>query len=63
MPEGTETVSRPSPDYPMLPTIPLSAFSDPKKAKPSSHPSKVCVLAILVKSIIADLLPPPKSLL
>ncbi|XP_068089859.1 protein ENL [Hyperolius riggenbachi] len=40
MPEGTETVSRPSPDYPMLPTIPLSAFSDPKKAKPSSHASK-----------------------
>ncbi|XP_040183142.1 protein ENL isoform X3 [Rana temporaria] len=40
MPEGAETVSRPSPDYPMLPTIPLSAFSDPKKAKPSSHPSK-----------------------
>ncbi|KAM9329650.1 protein ENL [Gastrophryne carolinensis] len=40
MPEGAETVSRPSPDYPMLPTIPLSAFSDPKKAKPSSHASK-----------------------
>ncbi|XP_075060768.1 protein ENL [Mixophyes fleayi] len=40
MPEGTETVSRPSPDYPMLPTIPLSAFSDPKKAKQSSHGSK-----------------------
>ncbi|KAM5192291.1 protein ENL isoform 2-T2 [Mantella aurantiaca] len=40
MPEGAETVSRPSPDYPMLPTIPLSAFSDPKKAKPSSHPAK-----------------------
>ncbi|XP_053318251.1 protein ENL [Spea bombifrons] len=39
MPEGAETVSRPSPDYPMLPTIPLSAFSDPKKAKPS-HGSK-----------------------
>ncbi|KAM9685327.1 uncharacterized protein ACIGJ3_018582 [Trichechus inunguis] len=35
MPEGAETVSRPSPDYPMLPTIPLSAFSDPKKTKPS----------------------------
>lgn len=40
MPEGAETVSRPSPDYPMLPTIPLSAFSDPKKTKPS-HGSKV----------------------
>ncbi|XP_026547258.1 protein ENL-like, partial [Notechis scutatus] len=40
MPEGAETVSRPSPDYPMLPTIPLSAFSDPKKSKPS-HGSKV----------------------
>ncbi|XP_037361094.1 protein ENL isoform X3 [Talpa occidentalis] len=39
MPEGAETVSRPSPDYPMLPTIPLSAFSDPKKIKPS-HGSK-----------------------
>ncbi|XP_075401668.1 protein ENL isoform X2 [Tenrec ecaudatus] len=35
MPEGAETVSRPSPDYPMLPTIPLSAFSDPKKTKPA----------------------------
>lgn len=33
-------MSRPSPDYPMLPTIPLSAFSDPKKNKPS-HGSKV----------------------
>ncbi|XP_076977081.1 protein ENL isoform X2 [Tamandua tetradactyla] len=40
MPEGAETVSRPSPDYPMLPTIPLSAFSDPKKTKPP-HGSKV----------------------
>uniref|UniRef100_A0A8D0H7P2 MLLT1 super elongation complex subunit n=1 Tax=Sphenodon punctatus TaxID=8508 RepID=A0A8D0H7P2_SPHPU len=39
MPEGAEAVSRPSPDYPMLPTIPLSAFSDPKKTKPS-HASK-----------------------
>ncbi|XP_032903071.1 protein ENL isoform X1 [Amblyraja radiata] len=39
MPEGTDTTSRPSPDYPMLPTIPLSAFSDPKKSKPS-HGSK-----------------------
>ncbi|XP_077188307.1 protein ENL isoform X2 [Paroedura picta] len=39
MPEGAETVSRPSPDYPMLPTIPLSAFSDPKKTK-QSHGSK-----------------------
>ncbi|CAO2641041.1 Protein ENL, partial [Lemmus lemmus] len=39
MPEGVDTVSRPSPDYPMLPTIPLSAFSDPKKNKPS-HGSK-----------------------
>ncbi|KAL4634757.1 protein ENL isoform X5 [Arapaima gigas] len=39
VPEGAETVSRPSPDYPMLPTIPLSAFSDPKKTKPS-HGSK-----------------------
>ncbi|KAL4663440.1 hypothetical protein H8957_013686 [Semnopithecus entellus] len=39
MPEGADTVSRPSPDYPMLPTIPLSAFSDPKKTKPS-HGSK-----------------------
>ncbi|KAJ7308194.1 hypothetical protein JRQ81_008712 [Phrynocephalus forsythii] len=40
MPEGAEAVSRPSPDYPMLPTIPLSAFSDPKRTKPS-HGSKV----------------------
>ncbi|XP_063056784.1 protein ENL isoform X3 [Engraulis encrasicolus] len=39
VPEGVEVVSRPSPDYPMLPTIPLSAFSDPKKTK-SSHGSK-----------------------
>nr|XP_023699289.1 protein ENL-like isoform X3 [Paramormyrops kingsleyae] len=39
VPEGAEAVSRPSPDYPMLPTIPLSAFSDPKKTKPS-HGSK-----------------------
>ncbi|XP_043946699.1 protein ENL [Protopterus annectens] len=39
MPEGAEAVSRPSPDYPMLPTIPLSAFSDPKKSKPT-HGSK-----------------------
>ncbi|XP_058870159.1 protein ENL-like isoform X2 [Acipenser ruthenus] len=39
MPEGAEAVTRPSPDYPMLPTIPLSAFSDPKKTKPS-HGSK-----------------------
>ncbi|XP_035636903.1 protein ENL-like isoform X1 [Oncorhynchus keta] len=39
VPEGTEAVSRPSPDYPMLPTIPLSAFSDPKKTK-TSHGSK-----------------------
>ncbi|XP_057574741.1 protein ENL-like [Hippopotamus amphibius kiboko] len=35
MPEGAETVSRPSPDYAMLPTIPLSAFSDPRNTKPS----------------------------
>ncbi|XP_047443633.1 protein ENL isoform X2 [Mugil cephalus] len=39
VPEGAEAVSRPSPDYPMLPTIPLSAFSDPKKTK-TTHPSK-----------------------
>lgn len=39
MPEGAETLSRPSPDYPMLPTIPLSAFSDPKKTK-LGHSSK-----------------------
>ncbi|KAK1801039.1 hypothetical protein P4O66_022654 [Electrophorus voltai] len=41
VPEGAEVMSRPSPDYPMLPTIPLSAFSDPKKNK-SSQGSKVC---------------------
>uniref|UniRef100_A0A3Q4I282 MLLT1 super elongation complex subunit b n=1 Tax=Neolamprologus brichardi TaxID=32507 RepID=A0A3Q4I282_NEOBR len=40
VPEGAEAMSRPSPDYPMLPTIPLSAFSDPKKTK-TSHVSKV----------------------
>uniref|UniRef100_H3AU33 MLLT1 super elongation complex subunit n=1 Tax=Latimeria chalumnae TaxID=7897 RepID=H3AU33_LATCH len=40
LPEGVEPASRPSPDYPMLPTIPLSAFSDPKKTKPS-HGSKM----------------------
>ncbi|KAJ8418973.1 hypothetical protein AAFF_G00004720 [Aldrovandia affinis] len=39
VPEGAEAMSRPSPDYPMLPTIPLSAFSDPKKTK-HSHGSK-----------------------
>uniref|UniRef100_A0A3P8YF67 MLLT1 super elongation complex subunit a n=1 Tax=Esox lucius TaxID=8010 RepID=A0A3P8YF67_ESOLU len=39
VPEGAEAMSRPSPDYPMLPTIPLSAFSDPKKTK-TSHGSK-----------------------
>ncbi|XP_053286853.1 protein ENL [Pleuronectes platessa] len=37
VPEGAE--ARPNPDYPMLPTIPLSAFSDPKKTK-TSHVSK-----------------------
>uniref|UniRef100_A0A3Q2XMU9 MLLT1 super elongation complex subunit a n=1 Tax=Hippocampus comes TaxID=109280 RepID=A0A3Q2XMU9_HIPCM len=40
VPEVAEAVSRPSPDYPILPTIPLSAFSDPKKTK-TSHVSKV----------------------
>ncbi len=40
IPEGAEIMPRPSPDYPMLPTIPLSAFSDPKKIK-SSHAVKV----------------------
>lgn len=40
VPEGAEMMPRPSPDYPMLPTIPLSAFSDPKKIK-SSHAVKV----------------------
>ncbi|KAM6963389.1 protein ENL [Aplochiton taeniatus] len=39
VPEGAEAMPRPSPDYPMLPTIPLSAFSDPKKTK-TSHGSK-----------------------
>ncbi|XP_055058344.2 MLLT1 super elongation complex subunit b isoform X1 [Misgurnus anguillicaudatus] len=39
VPEGAEMMPRPSPDYPMLPTIPLSAFSDPKKIK-SSHAVK-----------------------
>ncbi|XP_053705599.1 protein ENL isoform X1 [Synchiropus splendidus] len=39
VPDVAEAVSRPSPDYPMLPTIPLSAFSDPKKTK-ASHVSK-----------------------
>ncbi|KAI5610459.1 protein ENL isoform X3 [Silurus asotus] len=41
LPEGTELVSRPSPDYPMLPTIPLSAFSDPKKSKSSQGPKEL----------------------
>ncbi|XP_051759176.1 protein ENL isoform X1 [Ctenopharyngodon idella] len=43
VPEGSEVLPRPSPDYPMLPTIPLSAFSDPKKSKTSQgskEPSK-----------------------
>ncbi|XP_051554495.1 protein ENL-like isoform X1 [Myxocyprinus asiaticus] len=35
VPEGAEMMPKPSPDYPMLPTIPLSAFSDPKKIKSS----------------------------
>ncbi|XP_051989913.1 protein ENL-like isoform X4 [Xyrauchen texanus] len=39
VPEGAEMMPKPSPDYPMLPTIPLSAFSDPKKIK-SSHAVK-----------------------
>lgn len=39
VPEGADPVSRPSPDYPMLPTIPLSAFSDPKKTRPA-HSAK-----------------------
>ncbi|GAA6111154.1 protein ENL isoform X1, partial [Tachysurus ichikawai] len=38
VPEGAELVSRPSPDYPILPTIPLSAFSDPKKSKSGQGP-------------------------
>ncbi|XP_060788504.1 protein ENL isoform X8 [Neoarius graeffei] len=41
VPEGAELVSRPSPDYPMLPTIPLSAFSDPKKSKSSQGPKEL----------------------
>ncbi|XP_036435427.1 protein ENL isoform X2 [Colossoma macropomum] len=41
VPEGAEVVSRPSPDYPMLPTIPLSAFSDPKKSKGSQAPKEL----------------------
>ncbi|XP_076833573.1 MLLT1 superfamily elongation complex subunit b isoform X3 [Brachyhypopomus gauderio] len=36
IPEGAEMMPKPGADYPMLPTIPLSAFSDPKKIK-SSH--------------------------
>ncbi|XP_051950381.1 protein ENL isoform X2 [Xyrauchen texanus] len=43
VPEGAEVVPKPSPDYPMLPTIPLSFFSDPKKSKTSQgskEPSK-----------------------
>ncbi|KAK7888868.1 hypothetical protein WMY93_024428 [Mugilogobius chulae] len=39
MPIESTSRTRPSPDYPMLPTIPLSAFSDPKKTK-TSHVSK-----------------------
>ncbi|XP_056600462.1 MLLT1 super elongation complex subunit b isoform X1 [Triplophysa dalaica] len=39
VPEGAEMMPRPSPDYPILPSIPLSAFSDPKKIK-SSHAVK-----------------------
>lgn len=46
IPEGAEMMPRPSPDYPMLPTIPLSAFSDPKKIK-SSHTIKVSNKVIL----------------
>lgn len=40
VPEGAEMMPRPNPDYPILPSIPLSAFSDPKKIK-SSHAVKV----------------------
>ncbi len=45
VPEGAEVVPRPSPDYPMLPTIPLSAFSDPKKSK-TSQGSKVWTIIL-----------------
>lgn len=45
VPEGAEMMPRPSPDYPMLPTIPLSAFSDPKKIK-SSHAVKVSNISV-----------------
>lgn len=44
-------MSRPSPDYPMLPTIPLSAFSDPKKTK-TSHVSKVGRSAAAAASLV-----------
>lgn len=51
VPEGAEAMSRPSPDYPMLPTIPLSAFSDPKKTK-TSHVSKVGYGSAVVASLV-----------
>ncbi|XP_062854296.1 protein ENL isoform X2 [Trichomycterus rosablanca] len=41
VPEGAELVSRQSPDYPILPTIPMSAFSDPKKSKSSQGPKEL----------------------
>lgn len=46
---------RPSPDYPMLPTIPLSAFSDPKKIK-SSHAVKVGMKLVIfwLKTYVAS---------
>lgn len=48
VPEGAEMMPRPSPDYPMLPTIPLSAFSDPKKIK-SSHALKVGMKLVIFR--------------
>uniref|UniRef100_A0A6I8NA15 YEATS domain-containing protein n=1 Tax=Ornithorhynchus anatinus TaxID=9258 RepID=A0A6I8NA15_ORNAN len=39
LPEGAESISRSSPAYLFLPTVPFSAFSDPKKNK-SSYISK-----------------------
>uniref|UniRef100_A0A8C6V142 MLLT1 super elongation complex subunit a n=1 Tax=Neogobius melanostomus TaxID=47308 RepID=A0A8C6V142_9GOBI len=40
VPEGAEAVSRPSPDYPILPTIPSLPFQTPRRQRPPIGSSK-----------------------
>uniref|UniRef100_A0A8C6V363 MLLT1 super elongation complex subunit a n=1 Tax=Neogobius melanostomus TaxID=47308 RepID=A0A8C6V363_9GOBI len=40
VPEGAEAVSRPSPDYPILPTIPSLPFQTPRRQRPPMCQSK-----------------------